>query len=67
MKPIKTLLLTMMLVGTATVAYCQDPPPGDPDNVPIDGGVSVLVASAVAYGIKKVHQSKNKVKNDNHS
>jgi hypothetical protein len=30
----------------------QSGPPGDPD-APIDGGVSLLVAAGIGYGIKK--------------
>ena len=39
----------------------QDPgdPGGDPD-APIDGGVSLLVAAGVGYGIKKVRDSRKK-------
>ena len=33
----------------------------DPDTpVPIDGGLSILVAAGVAYGAKKVHEHKRK-------
>lgn len=32
---------------------------GDPD-VPIDGGLSILVAAGVAYGAKKVHEARKK-------
>lgn len=33
-------------------------PPGDTNDVPFDGGVSLLVAAGVAYGLKKVHEKK---------
>lgn len=29
-------------------------PGGDPDGIPIDGGVSLLAAAGVGYGIKKI-------------
>lgn len=32
--------------------------PDAPTNVPFDGGVSLLVAAGVAYGIKKKHDAK---------
>jgi hypothetical protein len=33
--------------------------PGDPvEDVPFDGGVTLLVAAGVAYGLKKVHEKK---------
>lgn len=28
--------------------------PSDPDGVPIDGGISVLLAAGVGYGAKKI-------------
>lgn len=37
-----------------------DPPPIDPDvqDVPFDGGVSLLVAAGIGYGLKKAHNKK---------
>lgn len=44
------------------MGICQnDPPPfnsGDPSPIPIDGGVSLLLAAGAAYGIKKVRDNK---------
>ena len=34
-------------------------PPDDPD-LPIDGGVSILVAAGVAYGAKKIRDERKK-------
>lgn len=53
-------LLVILMATTLTLA--QDEPPGgddggDPD-IPIDGGISLLLAAGAAYGIKKVHQYK---------
>ena len=39
------------------VVLAQDPGP-DPD-VPIDGGVSMLVAAGVAFGVKSVNRKKH--------
>ncbi len=36
-------------------------PGGDPDaTVPIDGGLSFLAAAGVAYGVKKIKESRKK-------
>ena len=35
---------------------------GDPDNVPIDGGVGILLAAGVTYGLKKIYDNKRKNK-----
>lgn len=31
----------------------------DPDDVPIDGGASILIAAGVAYGLKKAYNKRN--------
>ncbi len=36
--------------------------PGDDPDAPIDGGVSLLVAAGVGYGIKKARDSRKKNK-----
>ena len=42
------------------LALAQDPGPG-PD-VPIDGGLSLLVAAGVGYGVKKIREERKKNK-----
>ncbi len=64
----KRILLTIMimfiimiiptLVSAGTTE--PDPVPGDPESVPIDGGLSLLVAAGVGYGAKKMKERKNK-------
>ena len=41
------------------VTNAPPPPPPDPIDTPIDGGLSVLIASGVLYGIKKWKGKKN--------
>jgi hypothetical protein len=61
----KNLILTLTLfLGFVTIGYCDEPPPfnpGPPQGIPIDGGVSILLAGAVGYGIKKVNEKKSDV------
>ena len=38
-------------------AIAQDPG-GGPDSVPIDGGLSILLAAGTAYGVKKYREHK---------
>jgi len=33
------------------------PPPPKPKDIPIDGGLSLLVAAGVAYGVRKIYKS----------
>lgn len=49
-----TLILTTHAIG----AFAQTDPGSDPD-VPIDGGLSVLLAAGVGYGIKELRKKKN--------
>lgn len=58
---ISTLLITALnLVPTVCSAQLGDP--GEDPDAPIDGGVSLLVAAGVGYGIKKVRDSRRKDK-----
>lgn len=69
----KVLLILFVLAASsgAIFAQCDPDDPGtpgdcdeefDPDNVPIDGGASVLIAAGVAYGLKKVHDKRKENK-----
>ena len=59
-----TALLLMAIINcTPVVVHAQDI--GDPDDpldtdthVPIDGGVTILVAAGVVYGLKKKYEQK---------
>ena len=57
---LKVLLVIGMMVIPAFVIAQDDPPPIDPDvqDVPFDGGVSLLVAAGIGYGLKKAHDRK---------
>ncbi len=53
--------LGIFIVFTALTVKAQDPgePAGDPD-IPIDGGVGILVAAGVGYGYKKYREARKK-------
>lgn len=60
-------ILTILLIGFSTELIAQIPPPpppgggaDDPPGVPIDGGLSLLLAAGVAYGGKKVYEMNKK-------
>ena len=63
----KLLLIFSLLFISITVMPCLaiaqvDPPDGgagDPD-APIDGGLSLLVAAGIGYGVKKVRDNRKK-------
>ncbi len=60
------LIIVINLFPTVTNAQIIGFTSGDPD-APIDGGVSVLIAAGVGYGIKKAKDSRKKKIMDNQS
>lgn len=70
---LKTLVLAILMVlfnSNYVLAQCDPDDPGTPngcdltdiDDVPIDGGASLLVAAGVAYGLKKVYDKRKQNK-----
>jgi hypothetical protein len=60
-KKVKLILLSFSFMLISLVAYSQvsPPPPGGEDPIlPIDGGLSLLLASGVAYGIYSLKRKK---------
>lgn len=54
---ISLLVLSICFLPKSTNALGN---PGDDPDIPIDGGVSLLVAAGVAYGIKKIRDERKK-------
>ena len=52
--------LFILLFVASLAAHAQGPPDagGDPNNAPIDGGLSLLVAAGVGYGAKRLKEKK---------
>lgn len=64
---LKSLLTTAILTVVSLLMYvpsllAQMPgdPGTDPDEIPIDGGLSLLIAAGVAYGAKKAYDKRKK-------
>lgn len=53
-----TLIVTLCLL-ISFLAFAQPPIPGDDDEVPVDGGISLLVAAGTIWGINKIRKKKN--------
>ncbi len=51
------ILLLVLLIPS--IVFADGPP--DPNDVPIDGGISVLLAAGAAYGVKKYRDYKKNV------
>ncbi len=54
---VQALCIVVILLLPVLVQAQPDNPPSDPD-VPIDGGLCLLVVGGVGYGIKKIRESK---------
>jgi hypothetical protein len=65
------VLMTLFLTCLPTILLlAQGDPGGDPDeNVPFDGGISILVAAGIGYAVKKGYdrRKKNKEAKENSS
>lgn len=57
-----SLLTLCMMAALPLIAVAQDPG-GGPD-VPIDGGLSLLLAAGAAYGVKKYRDYKGNTDQD---
>ncbi len=55
---IKGALFVAAIAFLPIVGVAQPPDPDEP--LPIDGGVSLLVAAGVGYGAKKLHDAKKR-------
>ena len=61
----KILMLLMFLTFSMGICFsvnAQGPDTPVESDAPIDGGLSLLIAGGVGYGIKKVKQGKSKMK-----
>ena len=44
-------ILLLLCIALPMITLAQGPP--DPEDTPIDGGLSLLIAAGAAYGVKK--------------
>jgi hypothetical protein len=57
-------LAIVALIVMSQVAMAQPPPPASPAAVPIDGGLSLLLAAGAGLGAKKAWDARKAAKND---
>ncbi len=67
MKTFKGLIFLGLFIGCTYALHAAPPPPPGgspacwpPPCIPIDGGLSFLVAAGAAYGAKKIYDSRKK-------
>jgi hypothetical protein len=51
-------LLILVIILLPTIAHADPSDPGADPDVPIDGGLSILLAAGVGYGIKELRKKK---------
>jgi len=54
-----SLIATFCLISTVIFAA---PPPPPPAQVPIDGGLSIVIGAGIAFGAKKLYEKRNPTK-----
>ena len=54
---LRVIIVTLLIFFIPLISKAQSPPDPPPD-VPIDGGVSLLIAAGVAYGGKKIAENR---------
>lgn len=56
----KLVLICVIIIGLVNSAAAQPVFDDDVNDVPVDGGLSLLVAAGVGYGAKKIREKRNK-------
>jgi len=66
-----SVLVILLLLAVTTNGGVPPPPPPvtgpvcwPPPCIPIDGGISLLIAAGAAYGVKKIYTSRKKSEAD---
>ena len=60
-KTIISIIALFIIMLLPMLVSAQDGVPADPENAPIDGGLSLLVAAGVGYGAKKLKEKRKKI------
>ncbi|MBL7703075.1 MAG: hypothetical protein JNM14_12555 [Ferruginibacter sp.] len=60
MKKIRIYIILAVILSVALPAVLLAQGPIDPEDTPIDGGLSLLLAAGAAYGVKKYRNVKRK-------
>ncbi len=53
------IILIFLLVSPCIVFEASAVPPPDVTAIPIDGGLTILIVSGLAYGAKKLYNQRN--------
>jgi hypothetical protein len=58
----RVIMIIILFIGLSLFAMAQPGDPGDPPRIPIDAGVSVLLAAGAIFGAKKIYDIQKKKK-----
>ena len=61
---IKLITSLVLIIVTLLPFFAMAQDPGGGPDVPIDGGLSLLLAAGAAYGVKRYRNGKKKVVNE---
>ena len=64
-KQVYLFMVILICVCLPVFTWAQVPPPPDPVDTPIDGGLSLLIGAGVLYGMRKVKEQRKEKKNEN--
>lgn len=56
--------LLLFFYSSPAFAAAFPPPPPDPEPIPIDGGLSILLGSGMVYGAIRLYKEKKKQQDD---
>ena len=57
---VKPFMICLLLLFVANITQAQPPDIGGDVDVPLDGGLSLLVAAGVGYGARKLKKQRTK-------
>ena len=55
----KIVFICTLVLGLAVTKSWAQPDPPDPSDIPVDGGLSFLIAGGVGYGIYRLKKAKD--------
>ena len=61
-RTIYSVLSIISMLALPVIAFAQGNPGVDPDPVPLDGGLTMLIGAGIAYGAKKAYDKRKKDK-----
>lgn len=63
-RSLSTIAMMFVSICLPLILQAQGDPGVDPDPIPLDGGLTMLIAAGVAYGAKKAYDKRKKEKKE---